>query len=249
MPLPPHSPPLSASAPQGNKCKYAHDLGVERKGPKINIYEDEAEGKEGGMEDWTQEELEKAVAQKHGQENKNNATTIVCKFFIEAVEKRQYGWFWQCPNGGKNCQYRHALPPGFVLPSQMKAMLAEEAEKSRDVTDIIEEERSKCDASTRITEEVFLQWRKRKDEERAKKEEEKKAERAKAGKVSGREMFQTEGFVVTDDDGAAAGDGYAVSLLKRLRCPSTVPILLSSRLCWYQALCACTHSLLSPLAC
>lgn len=53
----------------------------------------------------------------------------VCKYFLEAVEKKQYGWFWVCPNGGKNCHYRHALPPGYVLKSQMKALLEEEAEK------------------------------------------------------------------------------------------------------------------------
>ncbi len=31
--------------------------------------------------------------------------------------------FWQCPNG-KECKYRHALPPGYVLKSQMKARAA-----------------------------------------------------------------------------------------------------------------------------
>lgn len=45
------------------------------------------------------------------------------------MEKKQYGWFWSCPNGGKECHYRHALPPGYVLKSQMKALLDEEAEK------------------------------------------------------------------------------------------------------------------------
>lgn len=29
--------------------------------------------------------------------------------------------FWQCPNG-KECKYRHALPPGYVLKSQMKVL-------------------------------------------------------------------------------------------------------------------------------
>jgi len=53
----------------------------------------------------------------------------VCKYFLDAVEKKQYGWFWECPNGGKNCHYRHALPPGYVLKSQMKALLEEEADK------------------------------------------------------------------------------------------------------------------------
>jgi len=40
----------------------------------------------------------------------------------------RFGWFWECPNGGEKCQYRHALPPGFVLKSQRKA--AEEAAKA-----------------------------------------------------------------------------------------------------------------------
>lgn len=53
----------------------------------------------------------------------------VCKYFLEAVEKKQYGWFWACPNGGKDCHYRHALPPGYVLKSQMKALLEEETDK------------------------------------------------------------------------------------------------------------------------
>lgn len=53
----------------------------------------------------------------------------VCKHFLEAVEKKQYGWFWVCPNGDKDCHYRHALPPGYVLKSQMKALIEEETEK------------------------------------------------------------------------------------------------------------------------
>ena len=40
----------------------------------------------------------------------------------------RFGWFWECPNGD-NCQYRHALPPGFMLKSQRKAL--EEAEKAK----------------------------------------------------------------------------------------------------------------------
>jgi len=30
---------------------------------------------------------------------------------------------------GKNCIYRHALQPGYVLKSQMKALLEEESQK------------------------------------------------------------------------------------------------------------------------
>lgn len=58
-----------------------------------------------GMEDWTQEELERVIREKHGAEKPSNATQIICKFFLDAVEKKQYGWFWKCPNGG-DCKYR-----------------------------------------------------------------------------------------------------------------------------------------------
>lgn len=57
------------------------------------------------MEDWDQETLEKVVNEKHGAEKPSNATNIICKFFLDAVEKRQYGWFWKCPNGA-DCKYR-----------------------------------------------------------------------------------------------------------------------------------------------
>ena len=36
----------------------------------------------------------------------------------------------QCPNG-KECKYRHALPPGYVLKSQMKELLELEAANVR----------------------------------------------------------------------------------------------------------------------
>lgn len=70
------------------------------------------------------------------------------------MEKRQYGWFWKCPNGS-DCKYRHALPPGYVLKSQMKELLeAEAAKNARDITEVIEEERAAVEAKTPITEEV-----------------------------------------------------------------------------------------------
>ncbi len=60
----------------------------------------------------------------------------------------------KCPNGSE-CKYRHALPPGYVLKSQMKELLEEQAAiANRDMTEVIEEERQKVDAKTPITEEV-----------------------------------------------------------------------------------------------
>ncbi len=190
------------------KCKFSHDLSVERKGHKLDIYSDkrDKEDQDDNMEDWDQETLEKAIAQKHGSENLNRPTNIVCRYFLDAVEKRQYGWFWQCPNG-KDCKYRHALPQGFVLKSQMKQLLEEESANKITVEEEIEEERAKVDAQTPITEEVFMKWKGELDLARKKEMEAKEAERKKRGQMTGREIFEQEGFTATDD--ASASDSYA----------------------------------------
>lgn len=189
------------------KCKFSHDLSVERKGHKLDLFSDKRDkDDEENMEDWDQETLEKAIAQKHGSENLNRPTSIVCKFFLDAVEKRQYGWFWQCPNG-KDCKYRHALPPGYVLKSQMKQLLEEESANKISVEEEIEEERAKVDAQTPITEEVFMKWKAELDEAKKRESEAIEAERKKRGQMTGREIFEQEGFAATDD--ASASDSYA----------------------------------------
>ncbi|KAJ4825976.1 hypothetical protein Tsubulata_007744, partial [Turnera subulata] len=258
---------------KGFKCKFSHDLNVQRKGEKIDIYSDKRDQET--MDDWDQETLEKVVASKGKEYNQNKPTDIVslprelmcclasithvlhfvvvhcffiledmeekkylsitvasvnhkfvggvaleiptrsflrhrvlglfallmighsrmamhfsflsevtlsridvCKYFLEAVEKKQYGWFWVCPNGGKDCHYRHALPPGYVLKSQMKALLEEEAEKIT-VEEEIENQRAKITTSTPMTPELFMQWKKRKIEERDAGLAAQRAERAK----------------------------------------------------------------------
>jgi hypothetical protein len=104
---------------KGKKCRFSHDPAVERKAEKKNLYEDSREGegdgkdkKEEGMDDWDEEKLRSVVKSKHG--NPQTTTDKVCKFFIDAVENGKYGWFWQCPNGGDKCMYKHNLPPGYV---------------------------------------------------------------------------------------------------------------------------------------
>lgn len=67
------------------------------------------------MDTWDQTKLEEVVNSKSG---KQPPTDIVCKHFLEAIESSKYGWFWECPNGGTACKYRHALPPGFILKSK-----------------------------------------------------------------------------------------------------------------------------------
>ncbi|ONI24040.1 hypothetical protein PRUPE_2G220500 [Prunus persica] len=181
---------------KGFKCKFSHDLNVQRKGEKIDIYSDKRDDET--MEDWDQETLEKVVESKKNEYNQNKPTEIVCKHFLEAVEKKQYGWFWACPNGGKECHYRHALPPGYILKSQMKSLLDEESEKIA-IEDEIENQRAKVTTCTPMTTDLFMQWRKKKTEEKEAGLAVQRAERAKNDRMSGRELFLADASVFVDD--------------------------------------------------
>lgn len=105
---------------KGKKCKFAHDLSLERKTEKRNLYTDTREEesekkKQETSADWDEEQLRKVVLSKKG--NQKTTTEKVCKYFIQAIEDGKYGWFWICPNGGDKCMYKHALPPGYVPSS------------------------------------------------------------------------------------------------------------------------------------
>ncbi|KAI0787567.1 hypothetical protein C8Q74DRAFT_1252558 [Fomes fomentarius] len=179
---------------KGNKCKFSHDLDVGRKVEKKNLYEDNREDKlTDTMDNWDEEKLRTVVLSKSG--NPRTTTDIVCKFFIQAIENEKYGWFWECPNG-ESCHYRHALPPGFVLKSQKKAI--EDAEKANAISleEFLEVERHKLGTNlTPVTPETFAKWKRtRMDKKMAEEESLKKAkdERHAAGKnsgMSGRDLF------------------------------------------------------------
>ncbi|XP_022904754.1 zinc finger CCCH domain-containing protein 15 homolog [Onthophagus taurus] len=178
---------------KGDKCKFSHDLSIERKAEKRSLYVDMRDKDDDDtMENWDEDKLKEVIEKKHGKDKKMPTTDIICKHFLEAVEKSKYGWFWQCP-AGENCIYRHALPPGFVLKKDKK-----KEDKKNDISleDLIEKERAALGPNqTRVTLDSFLAWKKRKIQERADtllKEEEKKRNDFKAGRqvgLSGREMF------------------------------------------------------------
>jgi hypothetical protein len=159
---------------------------------------------DGGIANWDQAKLEAAVASKHGAEAAGGGaaaaaggagqaaagggggggaavaahtarpTDIVCKFFLEAIEREQYGWFWTCPNGGDSCKYRHALPPGFVFKTRKEraaeaaAKLEGEAEEV-DIGELIEAERAKLPAAglTPVTAATFAAWKLARDARKA----------------------------------------------------------------------------------
>uniref|UniRef100_A0A3B5QC61 Zinc finger CCCH domain-containing protein 15 n=1 Tax=Xiphophorus maculatus TaxID=8083 RepID=A0A3B5QC61_XIPMA len=196
---------------KGDKCKFSHDLSMERKCEKRSVYVDERDEdlEKDTMENWDEKKLEEVVNKKHGEAEKKKAKTqIVCKYFLEAIENNKYGWFWVCPAGGDNCMYRHALPPGFVLKKDKKK---EEKEEEISLEELIESERAALGVNvTRITLETFLAWKKRKRQE-------------KVGvlftisvdfvpdllTVSGREVFEFRPELVDDDDDEADDTQYA----------------------------------------
>ncbi|EFA82915.1 CCCH-type zinc finger-containing protein [Heterostelium album PN500] len=194
---------------KGNKCKFAHDLMVARKDAKIDIYTDRRNADDkavDSMENWDDDKLKKVIDNKRTNENKNLKTTIVCKYFLEAIEASKYGWFWECPNGGDKCMYQHCLPPGYVLQKKKKKGEEEEVEQIP-LEELIEEERAKLTKTTPVTLETFLKWKEEKriqKEKAAKEAEEKRAADIKAGKtsMSGREMFVYNPDLFIDDEAA-----------------------------------------------
>ncbi|CAF0981567.1 unnamed protein product [Rotaria magnacalcarata] len=203
------------SCTKGAKCKFSHDLAVERKAEKRSLYDDingSGNKENETMANWDDAELADVVEKRHGEDNrKKNATQIVCKFFLEAVENNTYGWFWTCQNGAA-CQYKHALPPGFMLKRDRK--LLDEQKETISLEDLIESERAALGGCvTKVTLESFLAWKKRKIEEKklqlVKDEEKKRNDFVKHGRLlglSGREMFTFNPELIANDDEDADND-------------------------------------------
>lgn len=202
------------SCQKGKNCKFSHDLEVERKAEKKDLYSDERKN-EDSMEDWDEEKLRSVVLSKHG--NFKTTTDKVCKYFIEAVENKKYGWFWVCPNGGDNCKYKHSLPPGFTLKTKEQQRLERDAaanEPSISLEEFVETERRKLPKDlTPVTYETFMKWKKDRQDKKAA-EQEMEQKKQKTNKVlSGKELMESGKFDDEEDDGI--DDSFNLSELRR----------------------------------
>jgi len=199
---------------KGDKCKFSHDLTVARKTEKRNVFADAREGEDGekgdNMDDWDEAKLNEVVNKKHGEKNGLlPGSSIVCKFFVEAVELGKYGWFWECPNGNEKCQYRHALPPGYILKKDKKKM--EDQKETISLEELVDKERGALVGRdlNKITLESFLKWKKRKIEEKkskAKDEAKKRKQEMDSGnlsKLTGRDLFNFRPELMLGDDAEA----------------------------------------------
>ncbi|CAH7685743.1 mRNA export protein 33 [Phakopsora pachyrhizi] len=198
---------------KSSKCKFSHDLNVDRKTTKKDLYTDARDpNKETDtMDTWDDDKLQRVVLSKQG--NPKTTTDIVCKNFIEAIETGKYGWFWECPSGGDNCKYRHALPPGFVLKSQKKKAQEDAKKNEISIEDFLESERHKLGKNlTPVTKETFAKWkaerlsRKQVEEESKRKIKEQQAAAGRMNGMSGRDLFTYDTTGVYGDD-AYSDDG------------------------------------------
>ncbi|KAJ3368327.1 hypothetical protein GGF31_006418 [Allomyces arbusculus] len=203
----------SGQCQKGSKCKFSHDVNVERKGAKIDLYTDKRKEQENDtMDKWDQSKLESVIKSKHG--NPRTTTDIVCKYFLEAIENAKYGWFWVCPNGGDTCKYKHALPPGYVLKAK-DAKKNDDDEEKISLEEFLESERHKLGSNlTPVTYETFMEWKRKRLEKQAADEAEKnKAKEAavKAGRkqgLSGRDLFTFAAPEEDEDDGGAGDNDF-----------------------------------------
>uniref|UniRef100_A0AAV1TN23 C3H1-type domain-containing protein n=1 Tax=Peronospora matthiolae TaxID=2874970 RepID=A0AAV1TN23_9STRA len=189
---------------------------VGKKAAKIDLYTDNRTEKEADqMDTWDQEKLEKVVNEKH-HEKHTKQTEIVCKYFLDAIEKSLYGWFWVCPNGGTSCKYRHALPVGYVFKSKKDREL-EKSKKMVEISieEIIEQQRARLgpNGGTPVTEESLAKWKAdkltRKKTEEAKRLKEQAKRTGGRGVMSGRALFTFDPTLFRDD---ADADDEAYSI-------------------------------------
>lgn len=139
--------------------------------------------------------------EKESKRNKKSQSNIICKFFLDAVIKKTYGWKWECPNGDA-CHYKHCLPQGFVIPTSKDKMQEEMGvEDYMDLEEQIDEERERVAKSgTPVNDNTFKEWKKKRDELRnsQKNEEEKKKKSA----LTGLQLFKKQANLFKDDDNA-----------------------------------------------
>lgn len=94
-------------------------------------------------------------------------TIVTCRDFIKAVETENYGWLWECPNNGAQCQYRHCLPEGYIIQRGKKEAKEEEEDEEEKITleEQIELDRNALvyNECTPVTPESFKAWKERRE--------------------------------------------------------------------------------------
>lgn len=184
---------------KGDDCEFSHDLNINFNQGTFDIYTDLRDAKKNmGVEF----EINKIAEEKEKKRSKVPQSNIICKFFLDAVTKKVYGFKWECPNGDE-CHYRHCLPKGYVITTnkdkQQEEMTIEEFYNLEEQIDAERERISKT--GTPVNETTFLEWKKKRDAFRADKKE--FEEKKKKGGLTGIQLFRKDNTMFKDDDDAA----------------------------------------------
>ena len=109
------------------------------------------------------------MEQKELKRSKMPKTDIVCKFFLDAVKNKVYGYKWNCPNGDE-CHYKHCLPKDYIIKT-LNSKTQEEMtiDEYQDMEEKIDEERVRlAKGGTKLDEKTFLAWKELKKKEKEK---------------------------------------------------------------------------------
>jgi len=98
-------------------------------------------------------ELKNEERKKNGEKLWKPMYKNTCMYFIQAVEEKKYGWFWECPNDGEKCPYFHKLPEDYVFKVE------EVVVELQTLEEIIEERRAKIKDGTPVNEKTFKEWK------------------------------------------------------------------------------------------
>ncbi|KAF8817805.1 putative zinc finger (C-x8-C-x5-C-x3-H)-2, partial [Cardiosporidium cionae] len=99
-----------------DKSQTPYDPKLSREKQKINFYIDQREQKLESLDETNEKaSINDIINDSVAGDALYKKTDIICKYFLQAIEKKHYGWLWICPNGGDSCIYRHCLPVGYVL--------------------------------------------------------------------------------------------------------------------------------------
>jgi uncharacterized protein (UPF0335 family) len=193
---------LAKAAAKAEKAKAKEP---EKKDIYVDMRDVKKEKEKEGMEDWDDAKLAEVVNQKKKGQGERCQTDIICKHFLDAVEKRQYGWFWECPNGGDKCQYRHALPEGYVLKRDRDPNAAV-VDEGPSLEDEIEEQRKAITSRTPVTFERLQEWLEKKVAAQREAEEAEMAslrtryqKTGKSSGITGRQLFSIDASLFVDD--------------------------------------------------
>lgn len=67
---------------KGDRCKFSHDLALERKAEKRSVYCDMRDEGDDTMENWDEEKLKEVVEKKHGEAERKMPPTDIVRLIV-----------------------------------------------------------------------------------------------------------------------------------------------------------------------